>query len=236
MTDPVEPASVAPVAAPVARDEEKWNAATHALGMAFALVGGFVVVYTAVGHSAGAARVAACAVYAATLVAVYTASTLSHVFRDERARRTFRIADQAVIFLFIAGSYTPMAVAWLGGGSWWLLHAFVWGAALAGFASKAVFAHRVHLGTVSTALYVVLGWSGVPMLVAVPGPLARGCWAAARATRPGWSSSTTTTASRTSTPPGTCSSSRVARATTPASCCIARGARVAIRLRNRVRA
>ena len=82
------------------------------------------------------------------------------------------MADQAIIFLFIAGSYTPIALAWLRAQWWWYMHCAVWGVALFGFVSKAVFAHRVDSGSVSTLLYVVLGWLPMaafwPMSHAVP--------------------------------------------------------------------
>lgn len=110
-------------------------------------------------------QVAGCGVYSVTLVATYAASTLSHVFRSPAMRNAFRVADQALIFLFIAGSFTPVALTWLRGSAWWwVLHGGIWCVALVGFLSKALFAHRVELGTVSTVLYLLLGWS--PILAA----------------------------------------------------------------------
>jgi hemolysin III len=151
--------------------EERFNAATHAVGLALAIVGASVVVGRASGKGTPW-QLAACVAYAVTLVAAYAASTLSHVFRDGRLRRGFRIADQAVIFLFIAGSYAPLAAAWLRGGHWWVLHSVIFGVALLGFVSKAAFAHRVEVGTVSAALYLLLGWSPLfaarPIVAAMP--------------------------------------------------------------------
>jgi len=146
--------------------EEAFNAATHAVGFALALVGSAVLLATVV-RTGGRAQGAACAVYAATMVAAYAASTLSHVLTGARARNFFRTADQAVIFLFISGTWAPIAVTWLNGSRWWwAFHAAHAAVAVAGFVSKAVFAHRVTLGTVSAALYLVLGWA--PLLVARP--------------------------------------------------------------------
>jgi hemolysin III len=142
------------------QDEEAVNAATHAAGLLCAVAGAAVIVWAAASRG-GVWEVVGCGVYAVTLVAAYAASTLSHAFRRPRVRHAFRVADQAVIFLFIAGSYTPMALTWLRGGGWWVLHGAIWAVAIAGFASKAVFAHRVHSGAVSTALYILLGWMPV---------------------------------------------------------------------------
>ena len=154
--------------------EERVNAATHAVGLAAGATGAAVVVAEAARHG-GPWEVAGCLVYGVTLVAMYAASTLSHAFTRPRPRAFFRAADQAVIFLFIAGSYTPVAVTWLRGAAWWPLHAGVWGVALAGFLSKAVFSHRTSLGSVTTWLYVLLGWApliaGWGIVAVAPGGL-----------------------------------------------------------------
>jgi hemolysin III len=146
--------------------EEFFNAATHAAGCALAAAAAAVLLPRVLRHG-DRWQVAAAGVYCATLVSAYAASTLSHTFQAPRARNLFRTADQALIFLFIAGTWTPIAATWLRHGhGWWAFHAGMWAVALGGFLSKALFAHRVTFGTVSTALYLVLGWS--PVLVAVP--------------------------------------------------------------------
>ncbi|MCE9589405.1 MAG: hemolysin III family protein [Planctomycetes bacterium] len=155
-------------------DEENVNTVTHALGLACGVAGAALVIWAAARHGS-AWQVWGCAVYAVTLVAVYAASMLSHAVRRPQSREVLRIADQAVIFLFIAGSYTPVALTWLRSGPWWAMHALVWAGAVAGFTAKAVFAHNVRLGGVSTALYMLLGWLpvlvGWPLLMTLPGGL-----------------------------------------------------------------
>ena len=147
------------------------NAATHAAGLVCGLAGAVVIVWYAAVRG-GPWQWAGCGIYAATLVAAYAASTLSHFIRRPRPRHAFRIADQAIIFLFIAGSYTPMALTYLREGWWWLLHGLVWAVALVGFTSKAIFSHRVRAERVSAALYLALGWMPVvaarPLLASVP--------------------------------------------------------------------
>jgi hemolysin III len=154
------------------REEEKVNGATHALGLLLSVVG-FELLLVRAFRFADAWQIAGCIVYASALVAVYAASTLSHAFNHPRLRRLFRILDQAFIFLLIAGTFTPLSLTYLRSGAWWLLFGVVWCIALAGFLSKAVFAHRVD--AVSTALHVTLGWLPVlafkPMLAVVPGGL-----------------------------------------------------------------
>lgn len=140
----------------VDRQSEEWiNALTHAIGAALCIFGGVVLVGRAIG-TGQVVRVIGCTIYAASLIAVYAASTLSHFFEEPRLRTLFRVLDQAFIYLLIVGSYTPVALVLLHGGWLWVLFAAMWIVALAGFTSKVLFRHRIE--AISTTLYVVLGW------------------------------------------------------------------------------
>jgi len=140
---------------PVPIAEEIVNLTTPAVGLVLGVAGAVVLLAWArrfgdVWYSV------AVAVYAGSLVAVYAASTLSHLFQDARRRHLFRRLDQAVIFLFIAGTYTPFALVYLRTGPWSVLLALVWGIALFGFFTKVVWGRRVE--AVTTRLYLFLGW------------------------------------------------------------------------------
>jgi hemolysin III len=109
-------------------------------------------------------------VYSVTMVAVYAFSTASHVFGQPRVRHAFRMLDQGCIYLFIAGTFTPIAAAFLRGGPWWMLLAAIWIVALGGFISKVLLNHRIN--NVSSIIPLILGWmpllGGTPMLALVP--------------------------------------------------------------------
>ncbi|HEV3023360.1 MAG TPA: hemolysin III family protein [Pirellulales bacterium] len=151
-------------------DEETVNSITHGIGFVLSLAGAVWLMNTVIGRG-NLLQCAGCGVFAASLVAVYAASTLSHVFRRPRLRRLFRIVDQAFIFLLIAGTYTGFAFTYLDKGPWWILTTLMWVIAWSGFVSKLVFAHRVE--SVSTGLHVVMGWLPVlcikPITDAAPG-------------------------------------------------------------------
>ncbi len=154
--------------------EEFVNRITHGAGLVLSIVGAIVLVVCAA--SLGDAwRVVGCSVYAMALIAVYTASTLSHSFSSSRMRHLFRILDQGLIYLLIAATYTPFALAFLRHGWWWLLLGLIWTIAIFGFLSKVLFAHRVE--AVSIWIYLLLGWmpciAGWPLIEAVP---ASGLW------------------------------------------------------------
>jgi len=144
-------------------EDEIANSITHGIGMALSLVGGVALVVLAA-RSAGLRELVGCSIFAASLIAVYTASTLSHVFWQPRLRRIFRMLDQGCIYLLIVGTFTPLSLVYLRGGWWWLLLGAMWTVALTGFCSKVLLAYRVD--SISTASYVGLGW--MPVLAAKP--------------------------------------------------------------------
>jgi hemolysin III len=114
--------------------------------------------------------ITAMAIFGATLILLYGASTLYHAIPVPTWKPLLRKLDHASIFLLIAGTYTPFTLVNLRGPWGWSLFGVVWGVALAGVVLKFFFAGRFRL--VSTAAYVLLGWLVViavkPMLASVP--------------------------------------------------------------------
>lgn len=149
--------------------EEVINSVTHGTGCVLAIAGAMALLATA-RHQADAWYTASCAIYGTSLVAVYAFSTLSHAVQQPRLKHVFRILDQAFIYVFIAGTFTPFALVYLRGGMWMLLFAVMWGIALTGFFSKVIWAHRVN--AVAMPIYLLLGWlpilSGWSLIGIVP--------------------------------------------------------------------
>lgn len=136
-------------------DEEWLNAATHGVGF-IAAVAGAMILTTALLASRSVWQIVGCEAYVLSLVAVYSMSTLSHAATDINRKSFFRQLDQASIYLLIAGSYTPFALAYLHGIGWSLMLAVMWSIAIVGAVSKLFFAYRVD--AVSLASYVLLAW------------------------------------------------------------------------------
>lgn len=154
--------------------EEFFNALTHGIGVALSVAGlAWLVTWASLRGTAW--HVVSAAIFGATLVLLYTASTLYHSFRSEEAKRLLRKFDHAGIFLLIAGTYTPFALVSLRGPWGWSLFGVVWGLAVVGVALKFWFTGRFH--GASTAIYIGMGWIVViaarPMLASVP---AAGLW------------------------------------------------------------
>jgi hemolysin III len=100
--------------------------------------------------------IVACSIYGASLVLLYLSSTLYHALTHPGAKRVFLILDHAMIYVLIAGTYTPFTLVSLRGGWGWTLFGIVWGLAFAGIVFQSFFVGRMRI--LSTALYVVMGW------------------------------------------------------------------------------
>lgn len=104
--------------------------------------------------------VAAAWIYGLASVLLYLTSSSYHVFATSpRARRIMQRADHAMIFVLIAGSFTPTALIVLPDPwRWWSL-TVMWGGAALGIALKVVALERFR--KLGAALYIVLGWAGL---------------------------------------------------------------------------
>ena len=149
--------------------EEIANAVTHGLGLALSVAGLVLMVVRAARHS-DAWAVTSSAIFGATLVLLYTTSTLYHSFSGEELKRLLRKFDHAAIFLLIAGTYTPFLLVSLRGPWGWSLFGVVWGLAAVGVALKFWFTGRFRV--LSTLIYIGMGWLVLaafrPLLAALP--------------------------------------------------------------------
>ena len=121
---------------------------------AFAGVG--VIVGAAVLRSATAAF--ACAVYAVTIVGLFAVSAFYHrvSWKSPRAHVRMKRADHSMIFVFIAGTYTPFCLLALPSPvNWWVL-GIVWAGAIGGVTLKIAWPGSPRWLGVS--LYILLGW------------------------------------------------------------------------------
>ena len=165
-------------------------------------------------------HVVSCSIFGATLIFLYTASTLYHSIPTRAPRRCCRVFDHSAIFLLIAGTYTPFTLVTLRGGWGWTLFVLVWGLALVGIIYKITAKNRYRL--LSVLLYLAMGWLVLvaikPMVtsVAMPGLvllLAGGLCYTLGLIFFVWR------ASPTATPSGTSSCWPAASATSSPSCC-----------------
>jgi len=144
-----------PTASEYSHREEIVNALTHGLGIVLSIGGGAVLITLAAVY-AGAREVVSVSIFVASLVLLYSASTLYHAIRHPEAKRRLKILDHCAIFLLIAGTYTPFTLAALKGPWGWSLFGVIWGLAVFGIVFKLFFTGRFK--ALSTATYIGMGW------------------------------------------------------------------------------
>ena len=139
---------------------EKFNAWTHLVGAVLALVGAVVLIVLAA-LQGDPWKIVSVSIYGATLVLLYTFSTLYHSLRG-RAKDVLRELDHHSIYLLIAGTYTPFCLVTLRGPWGWSLFGAVWGLALLG--SLQEFWLKDGARIVSVVIYVLMGWAALAAL------------------------------------------------------------------------
>jgi hemolysin III len=144
---------------------ERFNALTHLVGAVLALAGSIVLIVLAA-LSRDAWRITSVSIYGATLVLLYSLSTLYHSMRGH-AKDILRKLDHHSIYLLIAGSYTPFCLVTLRGAWGWSLLGTIWGFAVIGSLEEL----RPKRGAriLPVVLYAVMGW----MIVVAINPLLR---------------------------------------------------------------
>ncbi|MBY6037477.1 hemolysin III family protein [Fictibacillus nanhaiensis] len=135
--------------------EEIANAITHGLGVLLSVAVTSILLVFAVWKGT-AVHIVSFAVFGGTMLALYTASTLVHAFPKGRVKDIFEIMDHAAIYLFIAGTYTPIVLIVVGGALGWTLFGVVWGLAIFGVVFKVFFTKKFVV--LSTLGYVAMGW------------------------------------------------------------------------------
>jgi hemolysin III len=156
------------VLSPYTVAEEVAHAVTHGLG-ALLSIGGLAVLVAFSSLYGDAWHVISTSIYGATLILLYTASTLYHAIPHRRAKQLLQRLDHAAIFLLIAGTYTPFTLVSLRADWGWALFGLVWTIAIAGMILELVCVKRYE--RLSLSLYLGLGWIVViaikPMLRSV---------------------------------------------------------------------
>ncbi len=135
--------------------EEIANSVTHGVGALASIAALPILVVVAVSRG-DPWQVVGGAIFGATLIMLYVASTLYHALPHPRAKRVFRVLDHSAIYLLIAGTYTPFALGALRGPWGWALLGAVWTLAALGITAKATLGFR--FPRLSTAVYVAMGW------------------------------------------------------------------------------
>lgn len=129
----------------------RWRGRIHGGAVLVALPAGVVLTLLASGPLATTAT----AIYSASLVALFGTSAAYHLFaRTQRVQHVMQRADHCMVYVLIAGTYTPVCLLALPRTMGITLLSVVWGIAVVGMVLKAMWRAR----RFATSLYIVLGW------------------------------------------------------------------------------
>lgn len=149
--------------------EEIFSSVSHGVGACLSIAGTVVLLVFSVIYG-NALAVVSSAIYGASLIILYTMSTLYHSFTNEKVKHFFQIMDHNTIFLLIAGTYTPITLYILGGVTGWVLFSIVWVASIIGITLNSINMEKAKIP--SLICYIATGWVIIfaikPLIAKVP--------------------------------------------------------------------
>ncbi len=135
---------------------EPGSAITHFIGMMMAMFASVPLLVKS-GMSAGTTCFAAMGIFMLSMILLYGASTTYHAVNvSAKALKVFRKIDHMMIFVMIAGSYTPVCLIVLEGRTGLFLLGLVWGIAMFGMTVNVLWITCPKW--FSSAVYIALGW------------------------------------------------------------------------------
>jgi hemolysin III len=133
---------------------ERFNSISHLVGASLALVGGAVLITLAT-IDGELSKIVSYTIYAVTLFLLYLSSTLYHSVSGS-AKEFLQKVDHQMIYLLIAGTYTPFIVVTMSGDERWKMLGAVWGIAVCGMILDAL--PRRGARILPVIIYLLLGW------------------------------------------------------------------------------
>jgi len=117
----------------------------------------FIVMIVIASKSASAIHVISFAIFGVSMTLLYSASTIYHFLkRGTKSKEVFLRIDHSMIYVLIAGTYTPICLILLKGWLGWTLLGIVWLMTILGTIIKSVWSNKYD--KISTIMYVVMGW------------------------------------------------------------------------------
>ena len=140
------------------------SALLHIFGLGLAIAGTVLLIIRGCSYTPW--HVVSYSIFGGSMIALYAASSIYHTFYiSERVHTTLRRIDHIMIFMLIAGTYTPICLTVLRGAWGWVLFGIVWACALAGLFIKIFWMSAPRW--VSTAFYIGMGWAALIALVPI---------------------------------------------------------------------
>ncbi len=140
------------------KGEEIFNMVSHIVGGGLGIIETAILVIFAALNS-NAYGIVSSAIFGATMIILYTMSSIYHGLRPNLAKKVFQIIDHCAIYLLIAGTYTPFSLCTLreyNTALGWSIFGVVWGLAVLGITLNAIDLKSFKI--ISMILYIGMGW------------------------------------------------------------------------------
>ena len=135
--------------------EEIANAVSHGVGALLSIAATVVLIVIASMRSDAIGIVSAC-LYGASLILLYTFSSLYHSLTNKTAKKVFQVFDHCTIFLLILGSYIPVCLTMIRGAVGWTLFGVNTLCTILGVTFNAI--NMTRWKKQSMILYIIMGW------------------------------------------------------------------------------
>lgn len=138
--------------------EEITNSITHGIGSLLSITALILMIISAAKNGT-AIDIVSVSIFGASLIVLYTMSTLYHAISNQKAKNVFKIFDHSTIYLLIAGSYTAftlIALRSIDSTKAWIIFGVVWAIAILGTITYAIFKNRFKV--LNIVSYVIMGW------------------------------------------------------------------------------
>lgn len=132
------------------------SALTHFIAMILAVIASIPLLIKA-SHTPGRTHVIALGIFIVSMILLYGASTIYHSLDiSPKVNQTLRKLDHMMIFMLIAGTYTPVCLLVLGDRTGWTMLGLVWGIAIVGMLINALWITCPKW--FSSLIYIAMGW------------------------------------------------------------------------------
>lgn len=151
---------------------EPFSSYSHFIGAVGGAAGLIFMLFHAIRQDAGIQTVCSVLLFCLSLIALYTASAVYHYsLAGEHVLRMLKKLDHSMIYVLIAGSYTPVVLRYMPAPDAYVFLAVIWGIALFGITVKLLWIDAPRfLGTI---LYLLMGWAVIfrfDVVLAMPAP------------------------------------------------------------------
>ena len=137
---------------------EPLSSLSHSVGVILSIVALIFLIVSAV-ENGTARNIVGFAIFGASMILLYTSSSIYHFLKTPKSKRFFQHMDRAMIYVLIAGTYTAIALSMPDRAWGWSIFGVEWGLALFGIVTEFLnFKFKKYLTQI---LYLGMGWLAV---------------------------------------------------------------------------